>query len=167
VSGSALSSRLASEKVMRDVHRVMPGREFQSIEEANAVLARLAGPGLKEALKMVPTLSPQQEAQELAYRAMAAPTPHGPHPRPTSAGEVKANCDIRACPPLRVERIIVLLSDGLLRQCRRLVGTFALTGVLVGETYERTQVFSGCTGIYGLGREGEGLGKVIGSPGCD
>ena len=68
MSGSALSSRLASEKVMRDVHRVMPGREFQSIEEANAVLARLAGPGLKEALKMVPTLSPQQEAQELAYR---------------------------------------------------------------------------------------------------
>src|SRR5438876_1676107 len=39
-----------------------------------AFLARLAGPGLKEALKKVPSLSPQQEAQELAYRAMEAPT---------------------------------------------------------------------------------------------
>src|SRR5438128_5015744 len=68
VSGSPLSSRLVTEKVMRDVHRVMQGREFQSIEEANAFLARLAGPGLKEALKKVPSLSPQQEAQELAYR---------------------------------------------------------------------------------------------------
>ncbi len=74
VSGSPLSSRLVTEKVMRDVHRVMQGREFQSIEEANAFLARLAGPGLKEALKKVPSLSPQQEAQELAYRAMEAPT---------------------------------------------------------------------------------------------
>jgi hypothetical protein len=75
VSGSALSSRLASEKVMRDVHRVMPGREFQSIEEANAVLARLAGPGLKEALKMVATLSPQQEAQaRVSHHGGSPPT---------------------------------------------------------------------------------------------
>jgi len=74
ISGSPLSSRLVTEKVMRDVHRVMQGQEFQSIEEANAFLARLAGPGLKEALKKAPTLSPQQEAQELAYRAMEAPT---------------------------------------------------------------------------------------------
>src|SRR5438132_2447264 len=84
VSGSPLSSRLVTEKVMRDVHRVMQGREFQSIEEANAFLARLAGPGLKEALKKVPSLSPQQEAQELAYRSH----PHaGPHSRPRGAGE--------------------------------------------------------------------------------
>src|SRR5437016_7069137 len=73
-SGSPLSSRLVTEKVMRDVHRVMQGQEFQSIEEANAFLARLAGPGLKEALEKAATLSPQQEAQELAYRAMEAPT---------------------------------------------------------------------------------------------
>jgi len=74
VSGSPLPSRLVTEKVMRDVHRVMQGQEFQSIEEANAFLARLAGPGLKEALEKAATLSPQQEAQELAYRAMEAPT---------------------------------------------------------------------------------------------
>lgn len=74
VSGSPLSSRLATEKVMLDVHRVMQGQEFQSIEKANAFLATLAGPGLKEALKKAPTLSPQQEAQELAYRAMEATT---------------------------------------------------------------------------------------------
>jgi tetratricopeptide (TPR) repeat protein len=74
VSGSPLSSRLVTEKIMSDVHRVMQVQEFQSIEEANTFLARLAGPGLKEALKKAPTLSPQQEAQELAYRAMEAPT---------------------------------------------------------------------------------------------
>lgn len=73
-SGSPLSSRLVTEKVMRDVHRVMQEREFQTIEEANAFLATLAGPGLKEALEMAPTLSPQQEAQEFAYSAMEAPT---------------------------------------------------------------------------------------------
>src|SRR5438067_13916265 len=72
VGGSPLSSRLVTEKVMRDVHRVMQGRAFQSIEEANAFLARLAGPGLKEALTKVPRLSPQQGAQELAYRSMDA-----------------------------------------------------------------------------------------------
>jgi len=73
-SGSPLSSRLATEKVMLDVHRLMQGREFQTIDEANAFLATLAGPGLQEALRKAPTLSLQEEAQELAYRAMEAPT---------------------------------------------------------------------------------------------
>jgi tetratricopeptide (TPR) repeat protein len=73
-SGSPLSSRLATEKLMLDVHRVMQGREFQTIEEANAFLATLAGPGLKEALKKAPAFSSQEEAQELAYRAMEATT---------------------------------------------------------------------------------------------
>ena len=59
---------------MLDVHRAIQGQEFQTIEGANAFLATLAGPGLQEALRKAPTLSPQQEAQELAYRAMAAPT---------------------------------------------------------------------------------------------
>jgi hypothetical protein len=74
VSGSPLSSRLATEKLMLDVHRVMQGREFQTIEEANAFLATLAGPGLKEALTKAPAFSSQEEAQELAYRAMEATT---------------------------------------------------------------------------------------------
>jgi len=73
-SGSPLSSRLVTEKLMLDVHRVMQGQEFQTIEEANAFLATLAGPGLKEALKKAPALSSQEEAQELAYRAMEATT---------------------------------------------------------------------------------------------
>jgi len=73
-SGSPLSSRLATEKLMLDVHRVMQGQEFQTIEEANAFLATLAGPGLKEALKKAPAFSSQEEAQELAYRAMEATT---------------------------------------------------------------------------------------------
>jgi Permease for cytosine/purines, uracil, thiamine, allantoin len=72
-ASAPLSSRLATEKVMLDVHRVMQGREFQTIEEANAFLATLAGPGLKEALKEAPTALLQQEAQEIAYHAMEAP----------------------------------------------------------------------------------------------
>src|SRR5438046_7964700 len=47
---------------------------IQRAEDANVLSGRLAGPGLKDALKKVPSLSPQQEAQELAYRAMEAPT---------------------------------------------------------------------------------------------
>jgi len=73
-SGSQLPSRWATEKAMREIHRVMQSREFQSIEEANAFLSTLAGRGLKEALKRAPALSPQQQAQELAYRSMEAPT---------------------------------------------------------------------------------------------
>ncbi|MFZ3213927.1 MAG: hypothetical protein WA188_20665 [Terriglobales bacterium] len=73
-SDSPLSSRLATERVMLDVQRVMQGREFQTIEEANAFLATLAGRGLKESLKEAPTPSPQREAQEIAYHAMEAPT---------------------------------------------------------------------------------------------
>jgi hypothetical protein len=64
-----------------------------------------------------------------------------------------------------VECITVLLPDGLLK-CKCWVGTFVLT-VLVGETYERIQFCSGSARIYGLGRDGEGLRKVIGSSGGD
>ncbi len=67
-----LPSRTMMEKTMRDIHRVMEGREFESIEEANAFLATLVGPGLARALEGVPAPSPQEEAQELAYRAMEA-----------------------------------------------------------------------------------------------
>jgi hypothetical protein len=64
-----------------------------------------------------------------------------------------------------VECITVLLPDGLLK-CKCWVGTFVLT-VLVGETYERIQFCSGSARIYGLGRDGEGLRKVISSSGGD
>lgn len=56
---------------MRDIHRVMQGREFETMEEANAFLGTLTGSGL-EALGKVVAPSPQEEAQELAYRAMEA-----------------------------------------------------------------------------------------------
>lgn len=71
-SQSQIPSRLVTEKVMRDIHRVMEGREFESIEEANAFLATLTGSGLEQALEKVVAPSPQEEAQELAYRALEA-----------------------------------------------------------------------------------------------
>jgi tetratricopeptide (TPR) repeat protein len=67
-----IPSRTVMEKMMREIHRVMEGQEFESIEEANAFLATLTGPGLEQALEKAPEPSPQEEAQELAYRAMEA-----------------------------------------------------------------------------------------------
>jgi tetratricopeptide (TPR) repeat protein len=68
-----LPSRFVTEQALRDVHRIMEGREFKSVEEMNAFLQTLMGRGLKEALKNAPAPTPQQEAQELAYRAIEAP----------------------------------------------------------------------------------------------
>jgi tetratricopeptide (TPR) repeat protein len=68
-----LPSRFVTEQALGDIHRVMEGREFESVEDMNAFLQTLMGRGLEEALKNAPVPSPQQEAQELAYRAMEAP----------------------------------------------------------------------------------------------
>jgi tetratricopeptide (TPR) repeat protein len=65
-------SRLASEQMLQNIHKVLEGRDFKTIEEANAFLGTLTGRGLEKALAEVPPPSPQQEAQELAYRAMDA-----------------------------------------------------------------------------------------------
>ncbi len=65
----------AMEKPMRDVQRLLEEREFENIEEANAFLARLVGSSLEDALNEIDTpLSPREEAQELAWDAMEAPT---------------------------------------------------------------------------------------------
>jgi tetratricopeptide (TPR) repeat protein len=69
-----LPSRFVAEKALHDIHRAMEGHEFGNIKEANAFLASLTGPGLKRALKDVPPPSPQEEAQQIAYDAMEAPT---------------------------------------------------------------------------------------------
>jgi tetratricopeptide (TPR) repeat protein len=73
-SGFPIPSRLASEQMLQDIHKVLEGREFKTIEEANAFLETLTGSGLDKALAEAPPPSPQQRAQELAYRAMDAPT---------------------------------------------------------------------------------------------
>ncbi len=65
-------SRTLTEQAMRDVHRVLGNREFKNVDEMNAHLKTLFGPGLKEALQDTPPVTTKEEAQELAYRAMDA-----------------------------------------------------------------------------------------------
>jgi len=69
-----LPSRLMMEKTMRDIHKLLEERKFQNVEEANAFLATLTGPGLEQALHHTAPPSPQEEAQELAWNAMEAAT---------------------------------------------------------------------------------------------
>jgi tetratricopeptide (TPR) repeat protein len=68
------SSRFTTESVLRDVHRAIEGKNFESIEELNAYLASMAGPGLKQSLRDATPLTPKEEAQELAFEAMEAET---------------------------------------------------------------------------------------------
>ena len=68
------SSRFTTESVLRDVHRAIEGKNFESIEELNAYLASMAGPGLKQSLRDAAPLTPKEEAQELAFEAMEAET---------------------------------------------------------------------------------------------
>jgi len=75
--GDRTSVRLEMEQTLRDIQRALQDREFDSTEEANAFLSGLAGSDIakvKEALKGEP-LSPKEQAQELAWRAMEARTP--------------------------------------------------------------------------------------------
>lgn len=73
-SGALPSAPLMMEQALRDIQRALQGQDFQSLEEANAFLSGLAGSDMKKSLKKAP-LSPQEEAQELAWRAMEARTP--------------------------------------------------------------------------------------------
>jgi len=69
------ASQFSTESVLRDVHRAIEGRDFGSIEELNAYLATTAGTGFKQSLREArPPLSPEEEAQELAWDAMDAET---------------------------------------------------------------------------------------------
>lgn len=65
-------SRLLSEKIMHDIDRVLEGREFANIDEANAFLATLTGTGLQDALRNAAPPSAKEQAQELAFSAMDA-----------------------------------------------------------------------------------------------
>lgn len=68
------SSRFTTESVLRDVHRAIEGKNFENIDELNAYLASMAGPGLKNSLRDAAPLTPMEEAQELAFKAMEAET---------------------------------------------------------------------------------------------
>lgn len=67
------TSRFIAEQAMHDVERILAEKKFSTIEELNAYLATLAGPRhlLRDAASP-PTA--KDEAQELAYAAMEAPT---------------------------------------------------------------------------------------------
>lgn len=64
----------AGEAMMRDIQRVIEGKNFQSVEELNTYLAALTGSGLQEVLTDVGPLSVREQAQELAWNAMEAQT---------------------------------------------------------------------------------------------
>ncbi len=66
--------RLTVEQMMADIRRVMEGREFASVEDANAFLAKLTGDGLGHELRDLPPPSPREQAQQLAFDAMEAGT---------------------------------------------------------------------------------------------
>lgn len=67
-------SRLVSEKMLRDIHRVLEGRDFANLDEATTFLASLTGTRLEDALQDAEPDSAKYEAQELAFDAMEAPT---------------------------------------------------------------------------------------------
>ena len=64
--------RLNTESVMHDVQRALDGKNFGSLEDVNAYLETLAGPGLKQALREADPLSVREDAQGLAFDAMDA-----------------------------------------------------------------------------------------------
>ena len=67
-------AHLSTESVMRSVQKIMEGKKFASLEEANAFLASLTGPGLQQSLIDETPLTPQEQAQDLAFDAMEAET---------------------------------------------------------------------------------------------
>ncbi len=66
--------RPLAEQTMGDIHRVLEGREFATVEDANAFLETLIGGGLSQALRDLPPPSPRGQAQQLAFDAMEATT---------------------------------------------------------------------------------------------
>jgi tetratricopeptide (TPR) repeat protein len=68
------SSRFTTESTLRDVHRAIEGKNFENIDELNVYLASMSGPGLKQSLRDATPLTPREEAQELAFKALEAET---------------------------------------------------------------------------------------------
>jgi len=68
------ASRLTTEQTMRNISRVLEGKEFADDAEMNAFLATLIGPGLQKVLRQTKSPTAKEEAQELAYDAMEAQT---------------------------------------------------------------------------------------------
>ncbi|HEX7424845.1 MAG TPA: tetratricopeptide repeat protein [Terriglobales bacterium] len=71
------------EQTLRDVERALQGRQFENIDEANAFLQALTGPGLRasvlEAVLDAVPRTVKEQAQELVYDAMDARTDKQAH----------------------------------------------------------------------------------------
>ena len=68
-------SVFTGESMLRDIHALLKQGNFQTIEEANAFLSGLTGSNIGNIRKKAAvSLSPHEEAQELAYAAMEAHT---------------------------------------------------------------------------------------------
>jgi tetratricopeptide (TPR) repeat protein len=65
----------AAEHALNQIHHLIDGRKFESIEEANAFLSTLTGQGLQRAIEKKPPTDLAWRAQEVAYRAMEAHSP--------------------------------------------------------------------------------------------
>jgi tetratricopeptide (TPR) repeat protein len=60
--------------MLRDIHRLLEQRQFETIDEANTFLSGLIGSGMEDSLAEAGPPSAQEEAQDLAYGAMEAST---------------------------------------------------------------------------------------------
>ncbi len=66
----ALPRREAMERTIADLHRMLEGRQFESLDEANKFLQSFQGQVPRSSAR-----SPLEEAQQLAWDAWEAPTP--------------------------------------------------------------------------------------------
>lgn len=73
--GTALGKLAAfgMERTLRNIRKTMEGKQFESLDDANAFLRTLEGKVLAQAHPQ--ELSPKEQAQELAYQAMEAEDP--------------------------------------------------------------------------------------------
>ncbi len=72
---AATASRLDMERHLRSIDRLFRKRRVETIEEANALLAARRGKTIDDVLAEQPPDTPDEKAQELAYRAMELDDP--------------------------------------------------------------------------------------------
>jgi tetratricopeptide (TPR) repeat protein len=97
LSSRPLLHSFAAEQALAQVHHLMEGRNFGSIEEANAFLGTLTGQGLARAMDEQPATDPAWRAQEIAYQAMEAHSPREAAALARQALEVDPDCVDALC----------------------------------------------------------------------
>ncbi len=97
LSSRPLLHPFAAEQALTQIHHLIEGRNFGSIDEANAFLATLTGQGLARAIEAKPPTDPALRAQELAYQAMEASSPREAAARARQALELDPDCVDALC----------------------------------------------------------------------